>query len=513
MERALVSLETARKEYEQGEVRLARTDEESKRLRLELQQARILDVQLESALKARSEADERMKDFSRRKQEAEEKLRKVEERQKKASEEWDKLTAWRERYRSKEGIAEQLSALLIHLDTCFTARRAAERSDKALLAIRQKIQRLEVRRQSLRREAETHAKEQVKIEEERKSVALALKELEPEALDRSIETCRTERERLLLEQAQFVTTGDIKSLRDKLTAGTPCPVCGSLEHPFASHEAHERLLALADRISEATLRLKRLLDRKERQEACGKQLAALQQKELELHKQLAADENARTELRNQLQSLSEQIDREELDKREQQEKLSQSLSAANALFGNDAWQTGWNKDPESFRETLTDFARQWQANGERLRELERERSAHQAERESYEAFLPPLRKQYEDAAKAYDEKNQSYTRLRSERNLLLGGQPADQVERTFHERVEALKSHLKQLQESTTRHAGEVEQYRGVTEQIKKDLAETSGLLSARRQELDNWMVAYQENSEGKDASEESLSGNDGPKV
>ena len=179
----------------------------------------------------------------------------------------------------------------------------------------------------------------------------------------------------MLEQAQFVTTGDIKSLRDKLTAGTPCPVCGSLEHPFASHEAHERLLALADRISEATLRLKRLLDRKERQEACGKQLAALQQKELELHKQLAADENARTELRNQLQSLSEQIDREEQDKREQQEKLSQSLSAANAMFGNDAWQTGWNKDPESFRETLTDFARQWQANGERLRELEREHSS------------------------------------------------------------------------------------------------------------------------------------------
>ena len=158
LERALASLETVRKEYEQGEVRLARTDEESKRLRLELQQARKLDVQLESALKARSEADERMKDFSRRKQEAEEKLRKVEERQKKASEEWDKLTSWRERYRSKEGIAEQLSALLIHLDTCLTARRAVERSDKALLAIRQKIQRLEVRRQSLRRETEAHAK-------------------------------------------------------------------------------------------------------------------------------------------------------------------------------------------------------------------------------------------------------------------------------------------------------------------------------------------------------------------
>ena len=200
----------------------------------------------------------------------------------------------------------------------------------------------------------------------------------------------------------------------------------------------------------------------------GNNLAALQQKELELHKQLAADENARTELRNQLQSLSEQIDREELDKREQQEKLSQSLSAANALFGNDAWQTGWNKDPESFPGDLDGFrppvASQRGTPAGTGTGAERPSSGTG----SRTRLSPPLRKQYEDAAKAYDEKNQSYTRLRSERNLLLGGQPADQVERTFHERVEALKSHLKQLQESTTRHAGEVEQYRGLRNRSRR---------------------------------------------
>ena len=217
--------------------------------------------------------------------------------------------SWRERYRSKEGIAEQLSALLIHLDTCLTARRAVERSDKALLAIRQKIQRLEVRRQSLRREAETHAKEQVKIEEERKSVALALQELEPEALDRSIETCRTERERLLLEQAQFVTTGDIKSLRDKLTAGTPCPVCGSLS--ILSPLTRRMSACWPWRIASRKLPCASsgFSTGKNGRRPAGNNVAALQQKELELHKQLAADENARTELRNQLQSLSEQIDR------------------------------------------------------------------------------------------------------------------------------------------------------------------------------------------------------------
>ena len=155
---------------------------------------------------------------------------------------------------------------------------------------------------------------------------------------------------------------------------------------------------------------------------------------------------------------------------------------------------------------MTDFARQWQANGERLRELERGASAHQAERESYEAFLPPLRKQYEDAAKSLRREESILYPLAFERNLLLGGQPADQVERYLPRTGGSLEEPFEAaLQESTTRHAGEVEQYRGITEQIKKDLAETSGLLSARRQELDNWMVAYQENSEGK-TLEESLS-------
>lgn len=154
---------------------------------------------------------------------------------------------------------------------------------------------------------------------------------------------------------------------------------------------------------------------------------------------------------------------------------------------------------------MTDFARQWQANGERLRELERERSAYKAERESYEAFLPPLRKQYEDAAKPTTRRINPIPACVRSGVSCWEASPPTRWNVPSTNGWKPLKSHLKQLQESTTRHAGEVEQYRGVTEQIKKDLAETSGLLSARRQELDNWMVAYQENSEGK-TLEESLS-------
>lgn len=505
LELAVRSLGIAREEYSRGEEQLAKSEEESKRLRQELQQARKLDVQLESSLGLTKEAEAHLKEVEARKKEGEKKLRSLEERQKNGMEEWNRLSAWRERHKEKESIAEQRSALLIHLDTSLAARVAIEKSDKTLSAFKQKVQQLDMRRQTLERTSELHTKEQAKIEADKKLIELALRELDTEGLDRAIESCRAERERLLLEQAQFVATGDVKALRDKLTEDTPCPVCGSLKHPFATHEAHERLLTLDRSIAEATMRLQRLLGQKEQAGVYQKQLSVLQLQELKLHKAIAADENAQVELRNQRQSLCEQITREESIRKEQQDTLSQSFSAANALFGNDTWQAGWNKDPERFRETLTDFSRQWQQNGERLRELEREQSASKAERESYEAFLPPLNKEYEVAKTAYDEKHLTYTRLLAERKILLGGKQADEVEQAFHLRIEALKSGLKNLSDSMTKHTSEVEQYRGMTDQINKDLTELSIELTDRKRELDAWTMAYNASSEGK-TLEESLS-------
>lgn len=505
LELALRSLEIAREKYGQGEEQLAKSEEESKHLQQELQQARKLDVQLESSLALTKEAEAHLKEVAARKKEGEEKLRSLEERRKRGLEEWNQLSAWRERHKEKENIAEQRSALLIHLDTSLAARVAMEKSNKTLSTFRQKVQQLDVRRQSLERTSEVHTKEQAKIEAEKKLIELALKELDTEGLDRAIESCRVEREHLLLEQAQFMATGDVKALRDKLAEDTPCPVCGSLLHPFATHEAHERLLALDHSIARATTRLQHLLRQKEQVGVYQKQISVLQQQELKLHKTIAADENAQVEIRNLRQSLCEQISREELIRKEQQDTLSQSFSAANALFGNDTWQAGWNKDPERFRETLTDFSRRWQQNGERLRELEREQSASKAERESYEAFLLPLNKENEVAKRAYDEKHLVYMRLLAERKRLLGGKQADGVEQEFHLRIEALKSGLKKLSDSMTKHAGEVEQYRGMTDQINKDLTELSTELTDRKRDLDAWTTAYDASSEGK-ALEESLS-------
>ena len=68
-------------------------------------------------------------------------------------------------------------------------------------------------------------------------------------------------------------------------------------------------------------------------------------------------------------------EREEAIVKELSTLLTQSLSAADLLFGNSEWQKAWLQNPETFRKTLTDFARQWHENTEKLHQLERQESA------------------------------------------------------------------------------------------------------------------------------------------
>ena len=91
------------------------------------------------------------------------------------------------------------------------------------------------------------------------------------------------------------------------------------------------------------------------------------------------------------------VGREEAIVKEQSTLLTQSLSAADLLFGNSEWQKAWLQNPETFRKTLTDFARQWHENTEKLHQLERQESAQKAECESLASFLPSLEKQAEES--------------------------------------------------------------------------------------------------------------------
>lgn len=484
-------LTVARHEYEKGVEEQQQSEARFKSLQQEILQARKLDIQLDAAIRDLSHSEQQLKNVTLRKGEAEKKYQAAILRQKLGMEEIARLTAWRERYKEKESIAEQLSALLLHLDAASAARSGVEAANRSIEMLRQEVVALNKQLAGLQQTSANKQQALKQAEEDYRSLEEKLKAVDASALDKQIEKLRQEREQLLIEQARLEASGNIKDLRGRLQDGQPCPVCGSTHHLFVNQ-------APVAPVSTLTLQLQDLSNKKETYIAHTRHLARLQQQLLQLHKELADSEAACKDMIGKQQLSVSRQEREETIVKEQSVQLTQSLSAADLLFGNGEWQKAWLRNPETFRKTLTDFARQWHENTEKLHQLERQESAQKAECESLASFLPSLEKQAEESGQLHEKNRAAFSSLQAERKKLLNGRSADSVEQEYIRRMEELKERLKKLSATQTEQSGIADQTRGIADQIAKDLTEASADLLRRKAALDKWTADYLDSSGGE---------------
>lgn len=491
-----IQLEKIKQQYEEAcfkyeslskEFHLA--EEQYSSIAAELNEARKLDVQLDEAQRILTGIELRFKQASSERKVGEERLLLLSNRLTSVTHKIDTLQQWKEQHLSKEPIAEQYDVLLLQLNTAEKSRQQLETATCNIQICNQSIQKDEEQMRLLAETLNECKEERIKQEEACNVLEKLQSGINYDSLRGEIEQYRAKKEQYSYDQALMLSQNMVV-LREKLTDDSPCPLCGSIHHPYAGAGVHlqESFSVVLEAVD---TKLKELVAMETAYHTRQKELSRLHDKQMVLHKTISGFENKISSIESSLILTKSRIIREQETVQEHSMLLQVALDSANKLFASDQWQLAWTNNPETFREKLKEFVIQWKRNNELLREKETEHENARIELVSFKSVFPSLQKREEEVLKEYKSGEELVISLKKQRSILLRGRPAQVVEQEFKILLETKKQQSLKALTAQNEVTQIFEQAKGTFQQVVSDISSTQQSLLNARQALDKWLADF----------------------
>jgi exonuclease SbcC len=210
---------------------------------------------------------------------------------------------------------------------------------------------------------------------------------------------RTAKENLLREMAFIRKIEELEAHRSKLEDGTPCPLCGSIDHPFA-----EGNVPVPDEIQEKIESLTTLIDKADEQEAAIKDL---EQAEATARKNLNDSEKLETEATNNKRAAEKTL----AELKDALTKLRTDFNELKHAVSGKLRPLGISeipeKDVEALLESLRSRLKAWQEQVRQKTDIEKQIAALDGEIKRLDALI-------DTHVKALREKQENLERLKTE---------------------------------------------------------------------------------------------------
>ena len=286
---------------------------------------------------------------------------------------------------------------------------------------------------------------------------------------------RAEKEALLRERAYIKRIENLELLRAKLENGLPCPLCGALEHPFATGG-----LPVPDEIDKKINLLTQIITRAEKQETL---ISELKQQEADSRKQLDNNENMEINAAHTQQSVVKKLAAE----KENLFQLQTSLAELQYQVEHKLTPLGYHLEkaaPVELFALLKQKLQQWQEKSTQQIGIEKEISSIDSEIKSLDATIATLRKILTEKDEKLQQIKDELAAQKQQRNQLYGPKNPDTEEKRLHTATEQAEEAERQAADSHTQARQRLMTAQTHIEDLRQRLRQTEPELQKKQAEF-----------------------------